>query len=398
MDLVPYGLRAKVKDCKVPEHEEIYGVTQEIKLLREIRYAILGWLAGRVLSIDRKNAKKILNSFGFSQSQDSITKAGIALKFRGQTLKDDYWIKFEDEDIKYNEISLRNQNPSNKMIQLALHGRSSVVADKGSVEAQDIMTVGSYAKSWIREEDGLYLYKAGINKNVNESLIEVSVSNILDKFNVRHLRYEKAMHEGVVCCKCKCMSDMDHSIVHAAEVRELFDVSDGEQDENYDLLDGALCGGFQLDDYLDKLTEYYRAGDERFLNWVSSDKRFSNDFHKMIVIDYLIANEDRHSQNWGFYMDNRTGELNMLHPLYDHNNAFRKEYLYNISGGPSRVYNGRSKLEAAMESIKHCDIKQTGTIRRSDFVNKEHMEAICERMNRIGIKFKYGIISGITPI
>lgn len=39
----------------------------------------------------------------------------------------------------------------------------------------------------------------------------------------------------------------------------------------------------------------------------------------MEVLDYVLLNTDRHTENYGFYFDNGTGEITGLLPLYDHN-------------------------------------------------------------------------------
>jgi hypothetical protein len=355
-DLLPYGLRGLVSDYKVTSGD----MRQEMMKFGRIRGALISWFSRRVLVLDRENAKKILNAFGFSQAQDETTKAGISLKCRGLTLKDDYWVKWEGETLCYSDVDLKYQSLSEAMTQISLKGASLTI--QGRIEPQDITTQGSYAKSWVREEDGVYLYKAGMRDNGYESLVEVSISNILDQFNVRHLKYEKTIYEGLVCCKCKCMSTSQHSIVHAEEVDAKF-TRDGKN----------------------------------LIDWVSRDPRFANDFHQMNVVDYLLENSDRHGQNWGFYMDNKTGDLIKLHPLYDHNNAFDSEWLHTTDGGPSLLYQGKSKLEVAKNSLRKCNLQLQGKIKRSEFVKNEHMQVFCDRMSKLGMKFKYNKFTGITP-
>ena len=41
----------------------------------------------------------------------------------------------------------------------------------------------------------------------------------------------------------------------------------------------------------------------------------------MIVMDAAMANVDRHSGNYGFMVDNSTGEVLRMAPLFDHNMA-----------------------------------------------------------------------------
>jgi hypothetical protein len=96
-------------------------------------------------------------------------------------------------------------------------------------------------------------------------------------------------------------------------------------------------------------------------------------------------------------MENETGDLTKLHPLYDHNNAFDSEWLHQTDGGPSLMYQDRSKLEVARNCFRKCDLQLQGKIRRAEFVRDEHMQVFCERMARIGMKFKYSRFTGIKP-
>lgn len=43
----------------------------------------------------------------------------------------------------------------------------------------------------------------------------------------------------------------------------------------------------------------------------------------MNIIDYLTGNTDRHLENWGFIIDNRTNWCVSLYPLMDFNQCFK---------------------------------------------------------------------------
>jgi hypothetical protein len=45
------------------------------------------------------------------------------------------------------------------------------------------------------------------------------------------------------------------------------------------------------------------------------------DFVKMIFLDTIVANPDRHTQNFGLLRDTKTGKLLGLAPIFDHNMA-----------------------------------------------------------------------------
>ena len=46
-----------------------------------------------------------------------------------------------------------------------------------------------------------------------------------------------------------------------------------------------------------------------------------DDFRRMIVLDALILNTDRHMGNYGFMVDNDTMQIKRMAPMFDHNQA-----------------------------------------------------------------------------
>ena len=101
-------------------------------------------------------------------------------------------------------------------------------------------------------------------------------------------------------------------------------------------------------------------------------QKFEKDFSNMAVIDYIIQNTDRHDQNYGFFMNNETGELECMAPLFDHNQAliadvFEKDItdtmsqmlgtketikeIYNDFSSSSKIFFDCSKWQKLKESI-----------------------------------------------
>lgn len=72
---------------------------------------------------------------------------------------------------------------------------------------------------------------------------------------------------------------------------------------------------------LRSVVEFYKSlGDE-----------FYQDFCSMMVFDALICNVDRHLNNFGVLVDNRTNKIKCMAPLFDHGNCMfnkLKEDLY----------------------------------------------------------------------
>lgn len=75
-------------------------------------------------------------------------------------------------------------------------------------------------------------------------------------------------------------------------------------------------------------------------------------FARMQVADYLLNNSDRHEGNWGFYVDNGSGRILRLHPLFDHDQAFSASEALNSQTSERN----ETLLEAAVSSRKDAGL------------------------------------------
>lgn len=310
--------------------------------------SLQSFLSRRVLTLDRANAKKILNLIGASQAVDDATRAEIAAACKGVSVLDSYWIRSLKDNTPWESVDIRRNSLNRVIAQVALHGSSLTL--QGKVQTPELTTNGTYAKAWKRINGELYLYKMGYNGDV-ESEAEVEVSNILDKSNVRHVRYEDASSEGRYCCRCKCMTDDNVHII------------------------SALDFGIFLESIGKDLIQFAVATDPHSM-------------YKMCIVDYLVSNRDRHDGNWGFsYTVNNGLQLLGCHPLFDHNNSFDKAMMQDRNGGQSQIFRHRSTLEAAQYSLKRTEFKLSG-ISGKEFKHKEHFESFKEKCNILGINYR----------
>jgi len=344
--LLPWQLKGAIR--KMPGYEDYQDTASFIRqqtLTHTHNYqALIAYLSGRVLSLSRENAKWLYHLIGASQTQDEVNKAKISLLFRSVSLLDKYWIKKEDDSRMWEDVDLHVAHLNEIFTQVALRGASLTLT--GDWVTPEFSTFGTYAKAWVREEDGLYLYKAGF-RDSTESRIEAEVSHILDLCNVEHLHYEMTEYEGIQCCKCKCMTTEQISMLHAED--------------------------------------YYTYCNQNDLNFEQEVLKLDADnYYKMWIVDYLIANRDRHGQNWGFFYEPSTMKLLGCHPLYDHNNSFDREYMDN----PDSVYpiSGRSLQSSAEYARKKVDFYFKRKPVREDFLTERHFKLFMKRANNLGIQ------------
>lgn len=317
---------------------------KDIKTAMKYYTAMTEYFQSRILNLDRKNAKKILNAFHFSQSQDAITKTKIAIACKAVSMTDDYWINDSEKSLTWEKMNPRKNHLNSIISHVALTG-SSLTAT-GLPHTPELTGQGAYAKAWIRENDNVYLYKCGNQRN--EEKIEIMVSKILDCFDVDHVSYESGEFEGRPVSKCPDMSTDDFCIVSAE----------------------------------DFYTYCNREGKNFLKETLAID---SGNFYKTCTVDYLISNSDRHAQNWGFYMDNKTGVIAKLHPLFDHNNAFDRGDMESKDGGQSLMLQGKSKREAALYSESKHHLRCIKPVTKNIFLTEDQYYSFMDRACELGL-------------
>ena len=345
---LPYQLRGRLP--RIPDFSEIKSRHDDIQrtvAMNKCYNSVISFLSSRVLPLSRENAKKIYNLFGFAQLQDEVSKAKIALVCRAVSLQDDYWVKLENDTIKWADINLRTNHLSEIVAQVSLHGSS--LSLQGAVHTPELTGQGAYAKAWIREKDGLYLYKKGA-KDCTESKIEVEVSNILDACNVPHIKYLADNSQGDYTCKCRCMTTEDLSILPGMDFISYCNVNGLDYREEMMHIDSEMI-------------------------------------YKMWIVDYLVSNRDRHGLNWGFFYNSDTMDIIGCHPLFDHNNSFDKAIMEN-ENAEYLFDNTMTMKQAARIAMQRVDFHFTRKLTRSDFLTTRHYESFMKRAKELNIPVK----------
>lgn len=136
------------------------------------------WRASRLIPYDRTYAKEILNSIGVSQSNTDRERAWITLSYHCLSLLDVFWVKAENETVRFEEINLYTHSLSNDFVDIALCGHQKTVTNAHFL-ADDLSTGGCYPKAWVHKEDGFYLYKGGGRNAVEREVLQVKFADAL---------------------------------------------------------------------------------------------------------------------------------------------------------------------------------------------------------------------------
>lgn len=239
------------------------------------------WCASRVLTLDRKYAKEILNSIGASQAVTDRERARLALSYRCVSLTDIFWVKEADDHVSFSAVNLFENHLENAFVDVSLRGRQMTVTNQ--CLERDLSTNGLFPKAWVRTGQSFQLLKDGDRTSVENELL---ASKICQCFQCAQVVYKETIYDGEKVSASPLMTSLDYSIVS----RENYEIYAVNHHRN------ALEDVLSLDSY---------------------------SFYMMNILDYLIGNTDRHWGNWGFLVDNRTNRPVCLHPLMDFNQAFQ---------------------------------------------------------------------------
>jgi hypothetical protein len=283
------------------------------------------WCASRVLSLDRKYAKEILNSIGMSQAMTDLDRAKISLSYHCVSLTDIYWVKESCEEISFDRINLYDHSLSEAVVALSLRGKSMTVTNQEL--APDLSTKGCFPKAWIRRGQDFILLKDGGNDEVKRELL---ASRICRCFDFKQVRYEEGFYDGQRVTESRIITSKKYSILSKMSF-EFYAVNHG----------------------LNVLEECLRVDKETYFG--------------MNILDYLVGNIDRHPENWGFLIDNESNEYISLYPIMDFNQSFGS---YDTIDGANcqTVYPERkTQREAAILAVKEIGLHQVKEIDESVF-------------------------------
>ncbi len=266
------------------------------------QYNLREWLVHRIIPQGRPNLRRALREIGFT------TPLALMLESGGASLTDPYWFMPLNGSASWEEVNCFANGYDNKLGNLLLDDEDnrlgetrksdagSIIKGVASSTSPDVATNGQLAKRWIRRAGIDYLVKGGTgNENrepYNELLATRLASRILEVGE--YMPYELINEGGRAYSLCANMADETTELVPAHDVLTAFGMTEGR-----DLHRG----------YLDALHELGVADAQQLID-------------KMIVIDHLMANFDRHTHNFGLLRNVEERDSYRIAPLFDHGCGF----------------------------------------------------------------------------
>ena len=245
------------------------------------RAALNEWWEDRSIPASRSGLREALETLGVASSKLLLTRC------YGLSLSDHYWIKPAGSELTWHNVNFF-ENPFSEDVGDALFGAPSK-KDHFDFSSPDNTSDGFLKKRWKILDGKRCLIKAGSPPFLQQPFNEVIATKIADRLDICHIPYTVMWENGVPYSVCEDFVTPDTGLIPAWRVMQT------QKKENQ--------------------TSVY----QHYRNCCDSlgVPNMAHALDQMIVLDYLIANEDRHLNNFGLLRNPDTLEWLGPAPIYD---------------------------------------------------------------------------------
>lgn len=245
------------------------------------RTALNQWWTDRSIPTSRSGIREALETLDISN-----TKL-LLLRCYGLSLSDHYWICPQDSGLSWEKINFF-ENPFSDYMGDVLFGKPEKYADF-DFSSPDNTSDGFLKKRWKIIDGKRCLIKGGSNPFQQQPFNEVIATGIMARLGIPHTPYTLIWSNGCPYSVCEDFVTPETELVSAWRIMKT------QKKNNSDSLYQHFvkcCRNLGIDNIIPALD-------------------------KMLVLDYIIANEDRHLNNFGLLRDPETLEWLGMAPIFD---------------------------------------------------------------------------------
>ena len=250
----------------------------------DVLIALNSWFKGRGIPSWRQNIEKLLEKLNVVSPTELLNKA------YGLSLSDQYWIRAENQNLKWKDINFfKNNFEYEDYLDVSLNFNSRESSTRISLHSPNNTTDGMVKKGWIIDKDNnRVLVKGAYSISGLEPINEWLASRICERLDLDYCNYTLDILRGQLVSKCKNFLTQDEEIISASDIMNL------DSDDN--------------------LSNY-----ERYVSILESYgiKNVKKKLSDMYVVDYLMLNTDRHMKNYGIIRNVKTLKWERITPIFD---------------------------------------------------------------------------------
>ena len=272
------GSIVRITDVYDVKHAPV-GTLNKMKIDRK---ELSGWLAGRSIPASRQNINQLFEGLGITNS------VALALRSYGLSLSDQYWIKPDSVEISWESVNFFQNEFSEDVGEILFRNKDCSELNI-NVNSPDNSSDGWLQKRWSIQNGRRMLVKGGSGYFEQEPYNEEIASLIMSRMNVVHTPYKQTFIKDKAYSLCENFIGENTELVTAYNLQKSMKQLNGISDY----------------EHLLKCCEVAGIGNVKC------------QLEQMMVVDYIIANTDRHWGNFGFIRDANTLDYKCFAPIYD---------------------------------------------------------------------------------
>lgn len=244
------------------------------------------WWKNRQIPASRNGLREILHK---SDIYDNDNFDLLDAKAYCLSLSDQYWVKRIDEDILWEDINFFDNEFSEDIGKILFAGGKTPI--NLDLNTPDMTSNGNYEKRWKIINGDRYLIKAGGKMINQEPFNEVIATKLYERIlnDDEYVKYSIIYEDERAVSICKNFITKETELIPAWKINEYYEFSD----------------------VLNTYEHYIRCLNELKI----PNANILVD--KMIVCDYILANKDRHFNNFGVIRNVETLEFERIAPIFD---------------------------------------------------------------------------------
>ena len=240
------------------------------------------WLKSRSIPASRAGIRDLYARLG-RESTDYLI-----LKCYALSLSDHYWLRPIESALNWSDINFF-ENDFSRDVGEMLFGREPADRKRLNLMSPDNTSDGWLKKKWIIIDGKRILAKGGSDPWRQEPYNEVIASAIMRRLGIKHVPYTLTFDDNEPLCVCDNFLSVETELISAWKVFHSQIMNDADSE----------------------FTHFLRCCDSLAIVDIRTD------IDKMLTLDYIIANEDRHFNNFGFIRNADTLEWVGFAPIFD---------------------------------------------------------------------------------
>lgn len=244
------------------------------------------WWKNRQIPASRNRLKEVLQK---SDIYDEDNFDLLDAKAYCLSLSDQYWVKRKEENIFWKDINFFENEFSEDIGKILFSGGST--NQSITLNTPDMTSNGNYEKRWKIINGERFLVKAGSKMINQEPFNEVIATKLYERIlnDDEYIKYEIVFENKKAVSICKNFINTNTELIPAWKINDFFEDKENENKYNH----------------------YIRCLNE--LNIPNANLLTD----KMIICDFILANKDRHFNNFGVIRNVETLQFEKVAPIFD---------------------------------------------------------------------------------